>query len=105
MDDTVWGYVITAIVTLVGIFISAKTTRDQVSHKLDTNQQLMNGEIQHIKSEMGEMKQDIKEHNNYARMFSESIPVIQEQLKNTDRRVGDLEETIKASTAPQGFLR
>lgn len=83
------------IVSLVGIFVSAKATRDDVTKKLDTNQQLMNNEIKHIKQEMGEMKDSIKSHNNYAKLFNENIPVIKEKLSVSNKRIGDIEDDIR----------
>lgn len=81
--------------SLIGIFVSAKSTRDEVTHKLDTNQQVMQGEIAHIKEEMGQMKEDIRSHNNYAKLFNENIPVIKEKLSVTNHRLGDVESDIR----------
>ena len=94
------------IVSLVGIFVSAKSTRDGVTQKLDTNQQLMNQEIGHIKTEMEqmqtnikaeikEMKTDIRSHNNYAKLFNENIPVIKEKLSVANHRIEDIEGDIR----------
>lgn len=83
------------IVSLIAIFASAKSTRDDVTHKLDTNQQLMNNEISHVKSDIKTMKDDIKSHNNYARLFNENIPVIKEKLSTATRRIEDVESDIK----------
>ena len=83
------------VVSLVGIFVSAKTTRDDVTRKLDTNQQLMNNEIKHIKTKMGEMDESIKSHNNYAKLFNENIPVIKEKLSVANHRIEDIECDIK----------
>ena len=82
-------------VSLVGIFVSAKTTRDGVTHKLDTNQQLTNNEIKHIKTEISTMKDDIKSHNNYAKLFNENIPLIKEKLSVSNKRIGDIEDDIR----------
>lgn len=78
-------------VSLTGILISAKTTRDTVTSKLDVNQQLTANEIIHIKADMAEMKSDIKSHNHYAQLFNENVPVIKEQTKNLSQRVDRLE--------------
>lgn len=82
-------------VSLIGIFISAKTTRDDVTKKLDTNQQLMNNEIEHIKTNISSMQDDIKSHNNYAKLFNENIPLIKEKLTVANKRIGDIEDDIK----------
>lgn len=94
------------VVSLVGIFVSAKSTRDGVTQKLDTNQQLMQQEITHVKTEMtqmknsiqkemGEMKNDIRSHNNYAKLFNENIPVIKEKLSVANHRIEDIEGDIR----------
>ena len=83
------------VVSLVGIFVSAKITRDKVTQKLDTNQQVTNNEIEHIKTEMGEMKESIKSHNNYARLFNENIPVIKEKITVSNKRLSDLEDDVR----------
>lgn len=94
------------VVSLVGIFVSAKTTRDGVTQKLDTNQQLMKQEIDHVKKEVGQMKsdikceisgmkEDIKSHNHYAKLFNENIPVIKEKLSVANHRIEDIEGDIK----------
>ena len=93
-------------VSLIGIFVSAQSTRDGVTQKLDTNQQLIQNEITHIKTEVGqmkqtiqdeivEMKQDIRSHNNYAKLFNENIPVIKEKLSVSNHRISDIEDDIK----------
>jgi peptidoglycan hydrolase CwlO-like protein len=95
MSDALVVGIISAIVSLVGIFVASKNTRDSVTHKLDNNQSIMNTEITHIKETMSEMKADIKSHNQYARLFNENIPVIKEKIKGAERRIGDLEEALK----------
>ena len=60
MSDVLIVGLISAAVTVLSIFISAKATQDKMTNKLDTNQQVMNNEMTHIKSEMTEMKDAIK---------------------------------------------
>jgi peptidoglycan hydrolase CwlO-like protein len=95
MSDALIVGLISAVVSLVGIFISAKLTRDQVTHKLDTNQQVMQNDMKHIKAEMCTMKEDIRSHNNYAKLFNENIPVIKEKLTVANHRIEDLENDIR----------
>jgi len=95
MSEALIVGIISAIVSLVGIFVSSKATRDSVTHKLDTNQQVMNNEIAHIKESMSEMKNDLKSHNHYAQLFNENIPVFKEQIKVINHRIDDLEEDAK----------
>ena len=91
MSDAIIVAIISAAVTIFSIFISAKATQDKTEHKLDTNQQVMTNEMNHIKSEMAEMKEDIRSHNQYAKMFNENIPVIKEKIDVANNRIKDLE--------------
>ena len=89
------------IVSLIGIIVSSKATRNEVAQKLDTNQQVMNNEISHIKTELHEMKEDVRSHNHYAKLFSENIPiikeipVIKEKVSVSNRRIADIEDDIR----------
>lgn len=95
MSEAIIVGIISAIVSLVGIFVASKNTRDSVTHKLDTNQQVVNNEIYHIKSEISEMKTCIKSHNQYAKLFNENVPVIKERISVANHRIDDLEQDIK----------
>ena len=95
MSDALIVGLISGLVSLVSIFVSSKTTRDKVTHTLDTNQQLINNEIEHIKSDMADMRTDIKSHNHYAQLFNENIPVIKEKLSTSEQRLGNIEDDIK----------
>ena len=95
MSDALIVGLFSAAVSLVGIFVSAKTTRDKVTHTLDTNQKLIKSEIDHIKTKMGDMDNSIKSHNNYAKLFNENIPVIKEKLTVANKRISDIEGDIR----------
>lgn len=95
MSEALIVGLVSAAVSLIGIFVASKTTRDSVTNQLNTNQQVMNNEIAHIKQSMTEMKEDIKTHNNYAKLFNENVPVIKEQIKVANHRINDLEEAVK----------
>ena len=95
MSDALIVGLISALVSLVSIFVSSKVTRDKMANKLDTNQQVMQNEMTHIKENMGTMQEDIRSHNNYAKLFNENIPVIREKLASTDRRLEVLETDMR----------
>ena len=95
MSDALLVGLISGFVSLIGIIVSAKTTRDKVTHTLDTNQQLMKSEIDHIKADVADMRTDIKSHNHYAQLFNENIPVIKEKLSTSEQRLGNIEDDIK----------
>lgn len=55
----------------------------------------MHESIAVIKTEMNRMQEDIKSHNQYAKMFSENIPSIRQHMTDIDRRL----DTIERRTA------
>lgn len=81
MSDSIIVAIISAGVSLIGIFIS----QSNIFHKLDTNQQVM-------ETKMTEMNRRIEEHNHYAKLFNENIPVLKTQMKENERRIGELEK-------------
>ena len=95
MSDALIVGILSAVVSLIGIYVTAKVTRSEVTHKLDTNQQVMNNEISHIKTEISSMKKDIRSHNNYAKLFNENIPLIKEKLSTANSKIEAIEEDIK----------
>jgi len=82
MSDSIIVAIISAGVSLIGIFIS----QSNIFHKLDTNQQVM-------ETKMTEMNRRIEEHNHYAKLFNENIPVLKTQMKENERRIGELEKS------------
>lgn len=95
MSDALIVGILSALVSLIGIFISAKSTRDEVTHRIETNQQVMNTEISHIRNEIGDMKVDIRSHNNYAKLFNENIPLLKEKLSTVNLKIADIEKDIR----------
>ena len=57
----------------------------KVQEELKVTQKIMENELSHI-------KENVKEHNTYAKMFSENIPVIKEQIKVINNRLEGLEK-------------
>lgn len=47
-------------------------------------------------TKMDSMKEDIKNHNQYAKMFSESVPAIKQHMEDTDRRLDSIERRLSA---------
>lgn len=78
------GDIITAIITgglaLIGVIITNSRSNQQIEHKLEVNQAIMNTKLDTLMT-------DVKNHNASV----QQIPVIQEQIKNLDQRVHDLE--------------
>lgn len=84
MSDAVLVAIITGGLTLLGtVFTVISTSRKQTA-ETDRKLAVMQAEVK-------SMREDIKEHNSYAKMFSENIPAIREHMKDVDRRLDGLE--------------
>ena len=51
----------------------------------------MDKKIAVIETKMDDMKEDIKSHNEYAKMFNENIPAIKQHMIDVDRRLDGIE--------------
>jgi len=87
MNDNILVAIITGVFSLMGVLFANKTTFDKMSHELDKAVAL-------LQQENRQMKEDIQEHNHYAKMFAESMPVVQEQIKVINHRLSDAENKI-----------
>ena len=83
MSDTI----IVALISLVGIVVSAVITKSSVMNELDKKLAI-------LEVKQSEMSDDIKSHNNYARMFAESVPVIKEQLREHEKAIEELKRKV-----------
>lgn len=72
-----------------------KTTTKELNDKIDTQNEIINLKIEHITSEQASIKKDIESHNNYARMFQESVPVLTEKITVANKRIADLEQDVR----------
>lgn len=76
--------IITGTFSLIGSIIAiVSTTRNQAKE--------MDKKLAVMESKMDDMKEDIKSHNQYAKMFSENVPAIKQHMIDVDRRLGVLE--------------
>ena len=85
MDVAVKVALITGIFGLLGSVlvgvITAINTRATVTHKLETAQAVTDTKID-------ELTREVRKHND----FAERVPVIESQMKETDRRLSALEK-------------
>ena len=79
MTETIIVALITGGLSLLGVIITNKTTRD-VQSKLDTQQAVTD-------TKLDELTREVREHNNFARR----VPVLEEQIKVANHRIEDLE--------------
>lgn len=85
MSEIIISSIITGCISLIGIVYSHFTAGKKVQEELKLTQKIMENELLHI-------KEHVKEHNNYAKMFSENVPVIKEQIKVINHRLEGLEK-------------
>jgi len=80
--------IIVALITLAGVIASAAITKNNLYHELDKKDALMQQKLEQV-------DEHLREHNHYAKLFSESVPVINEQIKVINHRLDDLEHENK----------
>ena len=103
MSETILAVLITGLVsvvtTIITVVINGKTNRDKVASDLDkrlsVNEQKNADEIAHIKSEMNEMKADIKSHNGYAQMFAKYSASADEKFVTLFNDIAEIKQDLK----------
>lgn len=75
---------ITGGLALVGVIITNIQSNKKIEQKLVTNQAVTDCKIE-------ELTREVREHNN----FAHRIPVVEEQIKVINHRIGDLESYHK----------
>ena len=71
---------ITGGLSLLGVIVSNISSNRKIENKLVTAQAVTDTKIEALTTE-------VRDHNNFARR----MPVVEEQIKNIDRRVRDIE--------------
>ena len=82
--SAVYAAIITGCFGLLGslivALISARSTRQAITHKLEVAQAVTDTKIE-------ELTREVRKHNN----FAERLPVMEEQIKVANHRIEDLE--------------
>ena len=73
--------VITAGLSLVGVVISNAASNRKMSQNLRMSQAITD-------TKLDELTREVREHNNFAKR----MPVVEEQIKVINHRIGDLED-------------
>lgn len=76
--------VVTGIITLIGVMSSNRKQAQDIDHKLDR-------QLAVTATKLDELSREVREHNNFARR----VPVLEEQMKVANHRIGDLEDFHK----------
>lgn len=72
-----------------------QAVKGELTNKMDSNDALKDEKIQRITDNIEILKEDVKEHNHYAKLFAETMPVVQERQTVANKRIGDLESEMK----------
>ena len=84
MSEAILCALIAGGVSLIGTVLTVLLSAQKQSAEMDRK-------IAVINSQMEDMKEDIKTHNSYAKLFSENIPAIKQHMSDVDRRLDNLE--------------
>ncbi len=79
--ETIITAVISGGLALVGVVITAFANGRNVTSKIETSQRVTDTKLE-------ELTREVREHNNFARR----MPVVEEQIKVINHRIGDLEK-------------
>ena len=84
LSEAILIALITGAFSLAGSIIAiVSTTRKQAAD--------MDKKLAVMETKMDDMQEDIRSHNNYAKMFAENIPAIKQHMTDVDRRLAELE--------------
>lgn len=84
MTEGIIVAVISGVLTLIGVIISNVAAGRKTQARIETSQAVTDTKIE-------ELTREVREHNNFAKR----VPVIEEQIKVINYRVGNLEEIYK----------
>ena len=84
MGEAVIVALITGGLTLIGTIITILATNKRTEQHMQISQAVMEQKVE-------ELTREVREHNNFAKR----MPVVEEQIKVINHRIGDLEEATK----------
>lgn len=87
MDNTIIAALIGFLATLAAVFLSQHFTEKRVIQELEKKMAVVTTNQENI-------EKHVAEHNNYAKLFSENVPVLKEQYKELDRRMTNIENKL-----------
>ena len=87
--------IITAIIgaaaSVAAVIISARATTAKVQQSLEISRAVTDQKISTLQDDLKELKNEVKEHNSFGRR----LPVLEEQMKDAFRRIGNIENNLK----------
>ena len=84
--NEVWIAVISAVGSVIGVILTNKSANDKMMQTMNTHQAVTDTKID-------ELTREVREHNDFARR----VPVLEEQIKVVNHRIGDLEAYHKGA--------
>ena len=78
--DNIIVALITGGLSLIGVIISNNRSNNKIQSQLETSQAVTD-------TKLDELTREVREHNGFARR----MPVVEEQIKVINHRIGDLE--------------
>ena len=84
MSEGVIAAIITGTFALIGTIISNKFTENKIQQQLIVNQAVYDTKLE-------ELTRETRKHNS----FAERMPVVEEQIREANRRINNLEEFHK----------
>lgn len=81
MSESIIVAIITGGLSLIGAIVSNNRTAQSMDAKLDKQQAV-------TETKLEELTREVRAHNN----FAQRIPVLEEQIKVANHRIGDLEK-------------
>ena len=86
MGEAVIAAIITGVLTLAGTIITVLVRSNKTDENLKISQAVMDTKIE-------ELTREVRAHNN----FAQRMPVMEEQIKVINHRIGDLEQNGRAN--------
>lgn len=87
MSEAIIVALITGAMSLIGVIITNKNSNRRVEESLKTAQAVTDTKLE-------ELTREVRAHNN----FAQRMPVVEEQIKVINHRIGDLEGYHKPTT-------
>ena len=82
MSEAIVVALITVGLSLAGVVVTSMANGRRMEHRLEISQAVTDAKIE-------ELTREVREHNNFARR----VPVLEEQIKVANHRIGDLERS------------
>ncbi|MCR5203448.1 MAG: hypothetical protein K6E47_00150 [Lachnospiraceae bacterium] len=86
------GTFITALGSLIAVVITNRANNEKMLHQMEINQERYKAELEKAQAvtdtKITELTREVREHNNFAKR----VPVLEEQMKVANHRIGDLEK-------------